>query len=319
MKALKASHERDSIAESLCRLGPEQGYLVDAGHATTRHVDPHPRQGQFQYGLVGIGALPIALPPRPDEFLGLAGMTVQAEQSGSESNGSGLTVVVAEFGEEALGLGSGGVGGLGLTRITCIDVGTGDPAQQVGPQRRCRTGQVSSPSEVARGVAERRELVSPVTGCGQGSQRPILQGHSLVGVGHGLGRGKQVVGHDRERGGWRRVAQCRDSGQVGLAPVPAGEHPVGHLTHDVLGEGVPPELSRERAGVDREQLTAHQRCEDHVELLTVAVPEAVPDDAEQVGGERASQDARHIDDPPLLRRQGIEPGGDEGLERRGRC
>ena len=245
VKALQASHKRRSIAQSLCCLGPEQGHLVDAGRATTGHVYPHPGQGQGQHGLVGIGALSIPLPPRADELLGLTGMTVPAEQTGSEADGSGLPVVVAELGEQSLRLGADGLGGRVLSRVSRVADGPGEPAQQVGPSGRVGPRQVSRSLEVVRRISESRELIGPVSGSGQGNQSPLPEGLRLIGAGHRLGRREQVVGHDRESGGWRRVAQSRDCGQVGLAPVAAGEHPVGHLAHDVLGEGVPPELSGE--------------------------------------------------------------------------
>ena len=95
-----------------------------------------------------------------------------------------------------------------------------------------------------------------------------------------------------------------------LSPL-LGDGVVRDLLHDVLEERVLASLRRARVGLDGEHLLAEERREQRLQL-----PLRQPGDlGEARFRERLPEHRAVLDESTLLRRQAVEPGGDQGLQR----
>ncbi len=91
----------------------------------------------------------------------------------------------------------------------------------------------------------------------------------------------------------------------------ARERFVGHLAQEVLEKAVLPALGRAGIGLEREHLFPHE-CRQHAIELGVA---GARDDRERGLAERLAEHGRVLEHAALLRRQAVEAGGDQRLER----
>src|SRR5512133_1030984 len=97
-------------------------------------------------------------------------------------------------------------------------------------------------------------------------------------------------------------------GEVTRAPLPSGECLVCDVADEVLQEAVLAVLRRARVGLQRDDLFAHERMEERVELRLFEA-------GESGARERLSEDRSVLQKPALLVRQTVEAGGDQRVKR----
>ncbi len=110
-----------------------------------------------------------------------------------------------------------------------------------------------------------------------------------------------------------RSTQIFSGGEVACPALMSGERLVGDVTHEVLQEAVLAVLGRARIRLNREHLLAHERRKHGIERVGVK-----PREREQpFPRERLAEDRAVREQASLLRREAVEPGGDQRMERLG--
>ena len=91
----------------------------------------------------------------------------------------------------------------------------------------------------------------------------------------------------------------------------AGERLVGDMAHEVLQEAVLTVLGRARVCLQRQDLLAHQRDEQRLDVLFRPAGQV----GEGRAGEGLAENSAVLEHAPLVRREPIEPRGDQGVQR----
>src|SRR5438309_3880324 len=105
--------------------------------------------------------------------------------------------------------------------------------------------------------------------------------------------------------------QVHCSALVPRAPVPLGQARVGDLPNHALRESELAALWRPRVGIEDQQFPAHQRIELRLERLLGLGSKR----AESIDGEALAHDRRILEERAFLRRQGVQSGIDERVQR----
>ena len=103
----------------------------------------------------------------------------------------------------------------------------------------------------------------------------------------------------------------RGGGEVPRLPLALRERLVGDVADEVLEEAVLAVLGRARIGLDAEDLLADERGEQRLEL-GLAQPASA---ASACLRERLAEHGAVLEQPPLLRREAVEPRGDQRVQR----
>ena len=96
-------------------------------------------------------------------------------------------------------------------------------------------------------------------------------------------------------------------------PFAARERLVRDVPDEVLEETVLAVLGRARVGLEREHLLADEPCEEGAEVSAPASAEG----RQPSLGERLAEHGAVLEQPPLVRREAVEPRGDQGMQRLG--
>ena len=108
----------------------------------------------------------------------------------------------------------------------------------------------------------------------------------------------------------RRGGEMLGGREVARAPLPSGECLVRDVADEVLQEAVLAVLRRARVGLKRDDLLAHERMKQCVELRLAEPGEC----GERCARKRLSEHGSVLQQPALLRRQTVETGGDQRMQ-----
>src|SRR5215211_6280534 len=100
-------------------------------------------------------------------------------------------------------------------------------------------------------------------------------------------------------------------GEVTRAPLPSGECLVRDVADEVLQEAILSVLRRARVGLQRDDLLAHERMEERVELVLFEPGES----GERGARERLSEHGSVLQQPSFFWRQTVEAGCNQRVKR----